>query len=70
VIEPLVMRDKDEHGGCQVDSVTTKIVTQVRQARELRELIEAWNSFCPATSTRPSPSTGSDSEPTAAKPGS
>lgn len=42
MVEPLVMRDNDESGGYQVDGDTNKIVTLVRQARELgADLIKA-----------------------------
>jgi class I fructose-bisphosphate aldolase len=42
MIEPLVMRDNAEAGGYQVDGDTKKIVTLVRQARELgADLIKA-----------------------------
>lgn len=42
MVEPLVMRDNAETGGYQVDGDTAKIVTLVRQARELgADLIKA-----------------------------
>jgi len=42
MVEPLVMQDNDVAGGYQVDGTTSKIVTLVRQARELgADLIKA-----------------------------
>ena len=41
MVEPLVMQDNSKSGGYMVDGDTAKIMTLVRQARELADLIKA-----------------------------